>query len=103
MFNFFLMADSYESRKVARDEFEINGVEVAVSTAEVTDSDDPYETCLFFDGKGKVVEMYDDRSSASKGHDRWVLFIKSNNITSLDNFNDQGTNVFSLMLQAFQD
>jgi hypothetical protein len=102
MFNFLSMADSYESRKVARDEFDIKGVEIHVSTAEVTDSDDPYETCVFFDDKSKVVEMYDDRTSAEEGHERWVSFIKSNEITSLDNFSDQGTNIFNLLVKALE-
>lgn len=103
MFSFFSMAESYGSRRVARDEFIVDDVEVVVSTAEVTDSDEPYETCLFFDGKSKVVEMYDDRSSSTEGHDRWVSFIKTNEIMSMDNFNDQGTNIFNLMLRAIGD
>ena len=103
MFSFFSMANNYDSRKVARDEFHINGVEVTVSTAEVTDSNEPYETCILFEAGSKVVEMYDDRDSAEEGHDRWVSFIKKNQITSLDNFQDQGTNVFSTLIRMLKD
>lgn len=99
MCSFFSMADTYESRKVARDEFSIDGVKVVVSTAKVTDSRDPYETCILFETSNKVVEMYDKHESAEAGHDRWVSFIKKNKITSLDNFKDQGTNIFSILIR----
>jgi hypothetical protein len=102
MFSFFAMSSNYESRKVAREEFEIDDVEVCVSTAEVTDSDKPYETCVFFNDKSKVVEMYNDRASAAVGHDRWVSFIKSVQLKSLDQFQDQGTNFFNLLVRALE-
>ena len=63
---------SYETRKVGR----WDGKDSMVSTAEVTDGAHPFETAFehpdYNDGKMVIVESYDDRESALKGHERWV-------------------------------
>lgn len=68
----FLMADDYESRKVAR--FEQG--DLMVSTAKVIDSTFLYETAVahpnYNDGEIVIVDNYDTLSDAKKGHERWV-------------------------------
>lgn len=101
MFGLIGMLDDYESRKVAKDEFTIKNVDWCISTAYVADSSDPYETCVFWDDESRVVETYLTKESAKVGHQKWVNFIKVNQLTSLENYQDQGTNIFSEILRAF--
>ena len=72
MFNLGEMMGNYESRKVGR----WDGKDSMVSTAAVTDGAHPFETAFehpdYNAGKMVIVESYDDRESAQKGHDRWV-------------------------------
>lgn len=72
MFGFFADMGNYESRKVAKDEYEWG----FVSTAEVSDGRKPYETAVkhtrYNDGKIVIVECYDSKERARKGHGRWV-------------------------------
>ena len=104
-FSFLSMVDTYEARKIAKDIFEINTTEICVSTALVTDSNDPYETCIFFgdDDGGKVVETYKSVENAKSGHQKWVSFIKANKITNLDKYKDQGTNIWNIIVQALNE
>lgn len=73
MLNFMDMLGNYDSRKVDRYE---GGEGFFISTAYVCDSDKPYETAVahpeYADGKIIIVECYDTKSEAQKGHDRWV-------------------------------
>jgi hypothetical protein len=71
LFDFFDMADDYAERKVANTE--INGV--TVDTARVNDSTQPYETgveCELYNDKWIIVEQYDTKEEAEKGHEKWV-------------------------------
>ncbi len=67
------MMDNYEQRKVARFDGE-NGL--CIDTAAVTDSRQPYETGIqhpnYKSGGWVIVEMYDFKEEAQKGHDKWV-------------------------------
>ncbi len=72
-FGFMDMASTYEQRKVARTELSEGGF---VSTAEVTDGAQPYETGIssphYDNGHVIVVEAYSTREEAENGHARWV-------------------------------
>ena len=72
---FGFMADfgNYESRKVARFDADWG----FVSTAEISDSDAPFETAVCHssyrdDGKMVIVENYYSREDAEAGHAKWV-------------------------------
>ena len=77
MLGFMDMIGNYEQRKVANDV--IDGVEI--DTAEVTDSDQPYETgiCskLYNGGKWVIVELYDTKELSVIGHAKWVETFKN--------------------------
>lgn len=72
MFGFISMFGNYEDRKVAR----YNGEDFFISTAEVTDSNQPYETAIchprYNDSKIVIVQMYRNKMSAKTGHKKWV-------------------------------
>lgn len=72
MFDFFGMADNYDERVVARYE---NGA-LIVDTCSVTDGSHPYETGIshprYNNGKWVIVEAYDTKTDAKKGHEEWV-------------------------------
>jgi transposase len=71
MFDFLTMAP-YEQRKVAN----FTQGELTVDTCAVSDSRQPYETAVchpkYNDGRWVIVEMYDTKEQAQKGHERWV-------------------------------
>ena len=79
MFNFFMDIDSYEDRKVGRYERE----DLKISTAEVSDCRQPYETAIFDEhykkGDWMIVEHYDTIEEAKLGHDKWVNSMTSDN------------------------
>jgi quinol monooxygenase YgiN len=81
MFDFMSMTGNYENRKVSR--FELG--KLIVDTCSVTDTGHPYETAVahpqFNDNKWIVVEQYDSREDAVKGHNKWV-----ETMTSRDKF-----------------
>jgi len=70
--DFISMWGNYEERKV--DRFEKEGL--LIDTCAVNDSDKPFETAIshpmFNDGKLVVVELYDTKEQAQKGHNKWV-------------------------------
>ncbi len=72
MFNFFDMVGNYEQRKVAN----FTKDELVIDTASVTDGDHPYETGIlhpeYNDGDWIIVEAYDSKEDAQRGHDDWV-------------------------------
>lgn len=72
MFGFLGMMNNYEDRKVANDA----GEGWTVDTCSVTDSDQPYETGIkhtrYNEGEWIIVQMYDDKEAALKGHATWV-------------------------------
>ncbi len=75
MFDFFLDANNHEERLVDRYE-ESN---VFVDTCAVSDSTRPYETAVahpaYNGNKIIIVEEYDTKEDAQKGHDKWVKII----------------------------
>lgn len=77
MFNFLLDAGNYESRAVAR--FEKDNM--IIDTASVSDGEHPYETGVchpeYNDGKWVIVEAYDTKQDAQRGHDAWVAKMTS--------------------------
>ena len=116
IFDFLDMLGTYESRKVGRDYFEFGDKLVTVSTCEVNDSDDPYETCFFLaedpddrdDCLTKIVETYGNKEAASEGHRRWCYWAEeSEDFISIANYinskEDQGTNFFSKLLRNFEE
>ena len=66
------MMGSYESRKV--DRYEQDGI--IISTARVTDSEEPYETAIshpnYNGGKWIIVQTYISREESIQGHLKWV-------------------------------
>lgn len=68
----FLFMKPYEERVVSRFE----GLGFLVDTAEVQDSNDPYETAVehpyYNDGKMIIVETYANKEAAQEGHDKWL-------------------------------
>ena len=71
MFGFEMMTN-YDQRCVAKYDKD----NVFVSTAIVTDAPHPYETAIshpdYNDGTLVIVEYYDSREDAQKGHNEWV-------------------------------
>lgn len=72
MFNFFEDMGNYSDRKVGRDNFDWG----FVSTAKVSDGRKPYETAVehkeYNDGDMVIVDCYDTKEEAEKGHAKWV-------------------------------
>ena len=66
------MANNYEEKAIAR--YEQGGL--VVDTCAVTDSDEPYETGIchpnYNEGDWIIVEMYNTKKEAKKGHKKWV-------------------------------
>jgi len=77
LFDFFSMAGNYEQRKV--ENTVIGNVEI--DTAAVTDSAQPYETGilspLYNNNHWVIVEMYETKEDAIKGHKKWCKIMKS--------------------------
>jgi hypothetical protein len=74
LFDFLLGMGNYEDRCVGR--WDNATGDQMVSTAEVTDGREPYETAFmhpdYNDGKIVIVEAYPTREAAAAGHARWV-------------------------------
>ena len=73
MFEFIMDMGTYSTRKVGRDNFDWG----FVSTAQVSDGSKPYETAVCHDryrddGNMVIVENYDNKEEALKGHKKWV-------------------------------
>lgn len=85
MFEFFEMKVNYEERKV--DNTIIPSVDAVIDTCAVNDSTQPYETAIkcshYNNGEWVVVEQYDSKEEAQKGHERWVQVFKSSLPTKL--------------------
>lgn len=78
MFSFVDMIGNYEERKVKNTKIDNGSV---VDTCRVTDSTQPYETgiCspLYNNNKWIIVELYNTKKEAKKGHDKWVEKMKT--------------------------
>jgi hypothetical protein len=70
------MANNYEDRKVARFEKGLEKGHLLVDTCLVTDANKPYETTVAHPAYNNndlvVVELYNTKKEAKKGHDKWV-------------------------------
>jgi hypothetical protein len=76
MFDYLDMVGNYDQRKV---ENTIIG-EVEIDTAAVTDSDQPYETGInskLYGGDWVIVEMYETKEDAIKGHEKWIKIMEN--------------------------
>jgi len=77
-FDFLLDANNYEERKIANYET----TELIVDTCATSDSEQPFETgvchLLYNSGKWIIVELYDTKEEAQKGHDKWVKKMTAN-------------------------
>lgn len=73
LFDFMNMMDNCEERKV--DHYEQDGT--TIDTCRVTDSSKDYETGIshpkYNNGDWIIVELYDTKEEAIKGHEKWVL------------------------------
>jgi len=71
-FDFLSMMGNYEQRKVAHYEKD----DLIIDTCAVTDSDEPYETGIEYpkynNGEWVIVEMYNSKEEAEKGHQKWI-------------------------------
>jgi len=83
----FLWAAPHEERVVARDEVQSKGQECTIDTAAVNDSPHPFETGIacprYNSGKWVIVEEYDDKESAIRGHARWTKKMREDPPTKL--------------------
>lgn len=77
MINFMNVIGTYDERKI--DKFEEG--DLIIDTCLVTDSEKPYETAIshpkFNNGKWVIVELYDTKEEAKKGHNKWVKIMTS--------------------------
>jgi len=82
MFGFLdeMMNNTYEQRKIAR--YEKDGI--FVDTCAVGDSEQPYETAIehpkYNNGVMIIVQMYDTKEQAKKGHNKWVKKMTAQNL-----------------------
>ncbi len=80
MFDFISMIGNYDERLVDR----LEDGDLIISTVFVTDGTHPYETGIahpeYNDGKFVIVEAYDDKVLAQKGHDQWVKLMTSDSL-----------------------
>ena len=77
MFEFLNMLNDYEDRRVGK--HEADGL--FISTALVRDGDKLFETAVehpeYNNGTMIIVEAYDTREDAAKGHERWIATMTS--------------------------
>jgi hypothetical protein len=80
LFDFILMANNYKDRKVARTEAN----DFIIDTCMVNDSEKPYETGIshkkYNSGKWIIVELYDTKEDALKGHQKWMAITNQKNL-----------------------
>lgn len=99
MFDFLLHADDYEQRCIGRFDADWG----FVSTARVYDADKPYETAVkhpdYNDGKIVIVEPYDTRGEAEKGHAKWVDTMTAEKLP--DTLQDKSLAGLAVMLDVF--
>ena len=100
MFNFLQDVGNYESRCVGR--FDNEDSTIMVSTAAVSDGNQPYETAVrhpdYNDGHMVIVEAYDTRDDAKQAHDWWVEVITSEPLP--EKLTDCGNAIISQMIEA---
>jgi len=76
--------EPYEERKV--DNFKDEKTGLTVDTCTVPDTDHPFETGIkhpnYNDGNWVIVEEYDSKEEAQKGHDKWVKTMTAETLPS---------------------
>ncbi len=82
MFEFIKMMGNYEDRKV--DRWDSDDELKMISTAAVNDGSKPFETAVqhpaYNNGLVVIVESYDSKEDAQKGHDRWLNLMLTNKL-----------------------
>lgn len=77
------MIGNYNSRKIGRDNFDWG----FISTAYVTDGSKDYETAVehknYNGGSMVIVESYDGKEAAKKGHDKWIKIMTSKKLPTV--------------------
>lgn len=100
MFDFLLMADNYEQRKVARFDADWG----FISTAYVNDAARPYETAVehrqYNDGKMVIVAAYDTKEEAQAGHNHWVRVMTADTLP--DRLVDRGEAELAELVDVFR-
>lgn len=96
------MADTYEDRKVARDDWGKGKMSIMLSTAEVTDADYRYETAIAhpsYDG-GKIIILggCDSRKKALAFHAHWKQLIETDTLPEV--IADNGRSGVGLLLKS---
>jgi hypothetical protein len=106
MFGFLQDMGNYETRKVGNDKFDWG----FVSTCRVSDGRKPYETAVEHnryvraDGKRDemcIVENYDTREEAEKGHAKWVAAMTGKDLPAT--LTDCCNSEVAEMLEAVRD
>jgi len=96
MFDFLDMMGSYEQRKVKNTKIK----DGEVDTCAVTDSTKPFETGIkhvrYNGGAWIIVELYDTKEEAIKGHDKWVDTMEANQLP--EQLNDVSTCAIAQLL-----
>jgi hypothetical protein len=96
IFDFFLMMDNYEARKIGK----FDATWGFISTCYVNDADKDYETAVkhrdYNEGKIVIVETYDTHHEATLGHERWVTTMTSDKLP--DKLVDSGSAGVAKML-----
>ena len=99
MFNFLSMEGTHDLRKVDTYEKE----NLFVDTCRVTDSDQPYETAVqhpkYNKNKLVIVEMYNTKEEAQKGHKKWVRKMTSKKLPKI--LKDVSTSGIAKLLEIF--
>lgn len=83
LFDFLGMMNNYEERKVAHYEKD----KVTIDTCAVNDADQPYETAVahssYNDANLVIVELYDTKEEAKRGHKKWVKKMTAKNLPKI--------------------
>ena len=81
MFEFINDMGNYQDRKIDRTDI---ADDFFISTAKVSDGSQPYETGIahpeYNDGKVIIVEAYDTKDQAKKGHKKWEKIMTNENL-----------------------
>ena len=99
MFNFMDMVGNHAERLVAN----TKEGDAVIDTAAVSDSEQPYETGIahprYNNGAWVIVEMYDSRTEAKEGHNKWVDIFSQGKLPS--ELKDVSTSGIAVLLKAF--
>jgi len=101
MFDFLSMVGTYSARKI--DTYEVG--KLFIDTCLVTDSDQPYETAVehpkYNNGDMVIVEMYNTKEAARKGHKRWVKKMTAKELP--ESLKDVSTSTTGKLCRMFEE